>query len=126
MRETKELEDQCDSFRKEIKELDEKILSGGMQQNIESESYIAMTKKHEQKQQHLMDIINRQQKRINKQQVKIQQLEEEEVRISSTKLVLKKTLNIQPTNQSSPRVFFFCHILCRFVHDPTSCLVGSG
>ena len=69
---------QCASFRSSIKALDDEILASGVTQDFTSESYLALSRKHEQKQQHLMEIINRQQKRINKAGAKIAGLEDEE------------------------------------------------
>ena len=70
--------DECAGLEAKIKELNDKIILSGVQQNMESDSYLALTKKHEQKQKHLMAIIDRQQARINQQLAKVAELEDEE------------------------------------------------
>ena len=69
---------ECAEHKEKIKVLDNAIMKSGVKKNMESDSYIALTKKHEQKQEHLMEIIDRQQHRISVQGNKVAALTEEE------------------------------------------------
>ena len=60
---TQALEAECEAYREKVIALDNQIVTLDIAENMESESYIALTKKHEHKQKHLMEIIDRQQGR---------------------------------------------------------------
>ncbi|GMI32061.1 hypothetical protein TrCOL_g9160 [Triparma columacea] len=73
-----EIKVECDKYKEMVATLDTEIMQSGMNTNMESPSYIALTKKHEQKEGHLVEIIDRQQARINRQGSKNADLEDEE------------------------------------------------
>ena len=67
-------------------------------ENMESESYIQLTKKHDQKQKHLVEIIDRQQARINLQSNKVIELEDQEEEIQGYLQELEASLHMSEDN----------------------------
>ncbi|GMH69107.1 hypothetical protein TrLO_g1992, partial [Triparma laevis f. longispina] len=97
---TQALEAECEAYREKVVALDNQIVTLDIAENMESESYIALTKKHEHKQKHLMEIIDRQQGRIDQQSSKVIVLEDQLEEIQGYLQEIEASLHMSSDNAS--------------------------
>ena len=92
------VKEECNKYQEKIAALDAEIMASGINSGMDSASYIALTKKHEQKEAHLIEIIDRQQARISTQGKKVGELEDEEEELQNYLDELEASVHMSAEN----------------------------